>query len=82
MRRLFMFSGLLLAAGGAFWIFMLYGFGTMMDPDIQGSARQIAIWRMALSDPTFPFAVILTIIGVWLMFHDPRPTAQQPRGGS
>jgi len=75
MRRLSMFAGLLLAACGAFWIFMLYGFGTMMDPDIQGAAREAAIWRKVISEPTFPLGVILMIAGGWLMFRDPRRTA-------
>lgn len=72
MRRLFMFGGLFLAVCGAFWIFMLYGFGTMMDPEIQGNAREIAIWRRVVTDPSFPMGVILIAVGGWLMFHDPR----------
>ena len=75
MRRLCMFGGLLLAACGAFLIFMLYGFGTMMDPDIQGAARKAAIWHKVVSDPGFPCGVILMILGGWLMFHEPRRTA-------
>jgi hypothetical protein len=70
-----MFGGLLLAACGALWVFMLYLFGTMMDPNIQGAAREAAIWRNVVSEPTFPFGVIVIIAGVWLMFRRPRPTA-------
>jgi len=70
-----MFGGLFLAGLGAFWIFMVYGFATMMDPAIQGAAREAAIWRKVSSEPTSWFAVILVIVGGWLMFHVPKRTA-------
>ncbi len=72
MRRLCMFGGLFLAACGAFLIFMLYGFGTMMDPRIEGAAREAAIWRKVVSEPTFPLGLILIVGGGWLMFYKPK----------
>jgi hypothetical protein len=71
MRRLCMFGGLSLAAFGAFLVFMLYGFGTMIDPDIQGTAREVAIWREVVSGSTFSVGVVLIVVGGWLMVHDP-----------
>ena len=75
MRRLCMFGGLLLAICGASLIFMLYGFGTMMDPAIEGAAREAAIWRKVIGDPAFPVGILLLMAGGWLMFHEPRRAA-------
>jgi hypothetical protein len=71
MRRLCMFGGLSLAACGAVLIFMLYGFGTMMDPAIQGTAREVAIWRAVVSEPAFYVGVVLIVVGGRFMVHDP-----------
>jgi hypothetical protein len=83
MRRLCMFGGLSLAACGAFLIFMLYGFGTMMDPDIQGTAREVAVWRRVVSEPAFYVGVVLIIVGGRLMVHDPtRSDSLRANGGA
>ena len=79
MRRLSMFGGLFLAGCGAFLIWMLYGFGTMMDQDIQGTAPEGTIWRSVTSNGTFPFGLLLIAVGGWLMFHKPK---RNPQGGS
>jgi hypothetical protein len=71
MRRLCMFGGLSLAAFGAFLVLMLYGFGTMMGPDIQGTAREVTIWRGVVCEPMFYAGVVLIVVGGWLMVHDP-----------
>jgi len=70
-----MFGGLILTVCGLFWTWMLYGFGTMMDPDIQGPARETAIWREVWSDPTFPLGILMIVVGCWLMFRKPKRSA-------
>ena len=67
-----MFGGLFLAACGAFLIFMMYGFGTMMDPNIEGATREATIWRKVVSEPIFPFCVMMIVLGGWLMFFRPK----------
>jgi hypothetical protein len=67
-----MFGGLFLAACGVFVIFMLYGFGTMMDPTIQGAAREAAIWSKVVREPIFPFSILLIVVGGWLMSYKPK----------
>lgn len=71
MRRLSIIAGLILAACGLFLIWMLYGFATMMDPDVQGTAREGAIWSKVASDGMFPVGLLLVVAGGWLMLKKP-----------
>jgi hypothetical protein len=63
-----MMAGLLSAAAGVFMIWMCYCFATMMDPDVQGDARQSTVWRQVTGDSLLPISILLIGAGIWLAF--------------
>jgi hypothetical protein len=77
MRRLCMFGGVVFVAFGGFLIFMTYGFASMIDPEIQGAARNAEIWHRMTTNGATPFGLgILAIcVGVWLALRKPKPRA-------
>ena len=77
MRRLSMFAGVFSAACGAFMIWMAYGFASMMDPDVQGAARQSEIWSRLTTHGAEPvgFGIFLICVGLWLALSKPKPSA-------
>lgn len=73
MRRLYMFIGLLVMLMGASLIFMIYGFSSMIDPDVEGDAANAAIFHnMAGHWGEIAFGAILFCTGFWLAIQKPK----------
>jgi hypothetical protein len=70
-----MIASLTSMACGAFLIWMLYGFASMTDPDVQGAARDSAVWGKVTGDGMFPVGILLIVAGAWLAFSKPKRPA-------
>jgi hypothetical protein len=75
MRTLSIIAGLSSAACGTFLIWMLYGFASMMDPDMQGAARESAIWVKVSADGHFPVGIVVIAASIWLICRKPKRAA-------
>jgi uncharacterized membrane protein len=76
MKRLCMFGGLCLMLAGAWIIFFICAFSTMIGQDLPDAARDAAQWRALWGQwYGFVFGAILVIAGIWLASRDPKPRA-------
>ena len=68
-----MFTGLLFMMMGAFLILMIYGFSSMIDPDVEGDAANAAIFHnMAMHGGEIAFGALLFCMGFWLAIQKPK----------
>jgi hypothetical protein len=72
-----MFANVFSVACGVFFIWMAHGFASMVDPELQGAARQSEIWRRLTTNEasSLGFGVLLIGAGLWLALCKPRLSA-------
>ncbi len=68
MRILSILAGLTLMAAGTFFVVLTWAFSTMIEPEIQGPARQAEVWRRMTTGGAGELGVgiILLVAGAWL----------------
>ncbi len=73
MRRLYMFTGLLFMLMGGFLILMIYGFSSMIDPNVEGDSANAAVFHnIAVHKGEIAFGTILFCMGLWLAVQKPK----------
>ena len=80
MRRLSMMAGAFSVLAGVFLIGMVFGFASMVDPDVQGAARRSEIvHRMVTGGGSgLAFGLALIGVGLWLALSLTEPARLNP----
>ena len=80
MRTLRLFLGSLAVLNGAFWLCLVFGFSTLVDPEIQGRDWWRAVFGMMFRAGMGEMAIglISLVVGIWLILLARRSTTPEP----
>jgi hypothetical protein len=72
-----MVAGFVSVVLGAFLIWMAYCFASLVDPDLQGSARRFEILSRLFEHGVEPigFGILLICVGIYLASAKPKPAS-------